>query len=194
MLNPSENSALVAFHQGEIKKDKPVPIPKGFKALHLDVRKGELPAWVSRRAKELGITLNREATSFLSDTLSGNLSILDGELVKLSLCGKKEINMEDVSETYFGSRDSTPFGLAEAITSGNAKRAMSLASVPRDTHEKTALLGALNWKISQSRASSEKLLRAYEILLEADLALKDTSPDYPLEALVFKLLATLKRN
>jgi DNA polymerase III delta subunit len=190
LLNPSENSVLVAFFQGELKKE----IPGGFKVLHLGVKEKELPAWVSVRAKALGFKLNKEAIRFLSDMLKDNLSILDGELVKLSLCGKKEIDMDDVNEMYFGSRDSNPFKLTNALTGGDARVAMREASVPRDTSEKIALMGAVNWAVSRSRAAPEKLLRAYELLLEADLALKSTSPEYPLEALVFKLLSTLKRN
>jgi DNA polymerase-3 subunit delta len=196
LLNPSESSVLMAFHLGEIKYGKPVPVtvPKGFKALHLGVKKGELPAWVDARAKGLGITIKRDAIRFLSDMLGDNLLALDGELFKLSLCGKKEIDMEDVNEMFFGSRDADPFRLFAAIIGGDARAALTNASVPRDRSEKLALLGAVNYKVSQSTAGGAKLLRLYELLLETNLALNNTSQDYPLESLVFKLLATLKRN
>ncbi len=192
--NPSPQSILILFHQGDIKKDRR-GLLKGVSIIDLDLKTHELPKWIAKQASVKGISLTGESVSFLADIYGDDMSSLAQEIEKLSLSGEKKITIDAVNEIITGTKTYSSFAMTEALVRGDAERVLTIYQALRDTTDKLMLLGAINWQLSRKKNIGEKsLLRCYELISEAEVRMKSTNPDLPFELLLFSLVQTLKRN
>ncbi len=157
------------------------------KIFSTDRRSQHIKLWVKETAKSLGLTMTERAVDMLVTFSDGESGIIYSEVEKLSLLGKKKIDLDDLYETLYGSPHSSVFNLAEALISKNKKRVFTIyRTIEADT---IAILGAINWKYADTAKKTKKdYTEAFQYLLEADRKIKSSSGEYPIEELFLKLL------
>ena len=91
------------------------------------VNRQELPRWIGERAAALGLRLTRGAAALLADRVEGNLLAADQELTKLALnLTDGEVDEEAVLEAVANSARFDVFRLSDAVTDGDAVRAVTV--------------------------------------------------------------------
>ena len=91
------------------------------------VDRQELPRWIGERAAALGLRLTRGAAALLADRVEGNLLAADQELTKLALnLPDGEVDEEAVLEAVANSARFDVFRLSDAVTDGDAARAVTV--------------------------------------------------------------------
>lgn len=92
------------------------------------VGREELPRWIGERARTYGVRLTADAADALAERVEGNLLAADQELKKLSLAGLggRELDEAAVLEAVAISARYDVFGLADAVTAGDARRAFQV--------------------------------------------------------------------
>ena len=192
LQNPSESAVLVLLHEGSLKKDAKEGL-KGVKHIVLDIREGDIPAWISEKAKLKGLTISRDAVEYLLVMIGPDLGMLSTEVEKLTLLGKDAIQKEDIREIIEGKRTYGAFDLINAIRARDTEQAFRIYSKLRETEEAYSLLGALNWQYAQmmgekkSPGEKDYLYNVFRLLNRADMGIK-TGGFYPLELLLVELL------
>jgi DNA polymerase-3 subunit delta len=192
LQNPSKSAVLVLLHEGSLKKDAREGL-KGVKHIVLDIREGDIPAWISEKAKRKGLTLSRDAAEYLLFMIGPDLGMLSTEVEKLTLLGKDAIQKEDIREIIEGKRSYGAFDLINAIRARDTEQAFRIYGKLRETEEAYSLLGALNWQYAQmmgekkSPGEKDYLYNVFRLLNRADMGIK-TGGFYPLELLLVKLL------
>jgi len=192
LQNPSASAVLVLLHEGSLKKDAREGL-KGVKHIVLDIREGDIPAWISDKAKLKGLIISRDAAEYLLVMIGPDLGMLSTELEKLTLLGKDAIQKEDIREIIEGKRTYGAFDLINAIRARDTEQAFRIYSKLRETEEAYSLLGALNWQYAQmmgekkSPGEKDYLYNVFRLLNRADMGIK-TGGFYPLELLLVKLL------
>lgn len=190
--SPSRSSVLVLLHEGSLKKDVKESY-KGVRQISLDIREGDMPAWLVEKATLKGLRLSKDAAQYLLAVIGPDLGMLSTELEKLALVGKPEIEKEDIAEIIEGKRSFGAFDLINAIRGRDKERVFRIYSILRETEEPYALLGALNWQYAQllrgDNSPNERsyLYEVFSLLNSADLGIK-TGGFYPFELLLAKLL------
>jgi len=82
----------------------------------------EMPGWISQRARKMGLHVEQDAISLLSDRLEGNLLAAQQELEKLKLLYAQDpITAEKVLESVSDASKYDIFNLTDACLSGNSK-------------------------------------------------------------------------
>ncbi len=197
LLTPSESSVLVLLHSGAMKKEtKDILI--GVRQISLDISEREMPVWLKTKAKSRGIELSDAAVDYLLGTIGPDLGLLSSELDKCTLLGKTRIEKEDITDTTEGKRTFSAFALVDALRSKNKEEAFRIYRVLRDTEEPYSLLGALNWQYGRlfaetnTPAARNYFNRVFELLSEADVAIKSSGSAYPMELLLVRLLKLSK--
>ncbi len=109
----------------------------------------EMPQWISQRANKMGLQIEREAISLLSDRLEGNLLAAQQELEKLKLLSDgTKINTDMVLASVSDSAKYDIFNLTDASLSGNAKlTAKIVSSLKVEGLEPTYALWALSKEV-----------------------------------------------
>ncbi len=192
LLNPSESTALVLMYEGSLKKDAK-EVLKGVKQIVLDIREGEIPAWISTTSHVKGLNISRAAAEYLLAMIGPDLGMIATEIEKLQLLGKTSIETEDIREIIEGKRTYGAFDLIHALRERDTERAFAIYGILRETEEAFSLLGALNWHYAQllneknSPAEKEYLYNVFRLLNRADMGIK-TGGFYPLELLLVELL------
>jgi DNA polymerase III delta subunit len=192
LLNPSESTALVLLHEGSLKKDAK-EVLKGVKQIVLDIREGEIPAWISATARLKGLNVSRAAAEYLFAVIGPDLGMISTEIEKLQLLGKTSIETEDIREIIEGKRTYGAFDLIHALRARDTETTFAIYGVLRETEEAFSLLGALNWHYAQmlnennSPAEKDYLYSVFRLLNRADMGIK-TGGFYPLELLLVELL------
>jgi DNA polymerase-3 subunit delta len=192
LRSPSESSVLIILYEGALKKDAKEML-KGVKQIVLDIREGDMPAWIREKAKLKGLNLSEDAAGYLLATIGPDLGMISTEIEKLTLVGKPVIGKDDIAEIIEGKRTFGAFDLINAIRERNAEKVFRIYSVLRETEEPYALLGALNWQYAQmlgeknSPGERDYLYEVFRLLNSADMGIK-TGGFYPLELLLVKLL------
>jgi DNA polymerase-3 subunit delta len=192
LQNPSKSAVLVLLHEGSLKKDAREGL-KGVKHIVLDIREGDIPAWISEKAKRKGLTLSRDAAEYLLFMIGPDLGMLSTEVEKLTLLGKDAVQKEDIREIIEGKRSYGAFDLINAIRARDTEQAFRIYGKLRETEEAYSLLGALNWQYAQmmgekkSPGEKDYLYNVFRLLNRADMGIK-TGGFYPLELLLVKLL------
>lgn len=92
------------------------------------VDRTELPRWIGERARANGVRLTSDAAVALAERVEGNLLAADQELKKLALAGHgaRELDESAVLEAVANSARYDVFGLADAVSAGDAKRAFQV--------------------------------------------------------------------
>jgi len=189
---PSGSSVLVLLYEGSLKKDAKESF-KGVKQISLDIREGDMPAWIVEKAKLKGLKLSGDAAEYLVAVIGPDLGMLSTEIEKLTLVGKPEIVKGDIAEIIEGKRIFGAFDLINAIRDRDKEKVFRVYSILRETEEPYGLLGALNWQYAQmlgeknSPKERNYLYEVFRLLNSADVGIK-TGGFYPFELLLVKLL------
>jgi DNA polymerase-3 subunit delta len=91
----------------------------------------EMPRWISQRAQKMGLNIERDAISLLSERLEGNLLAAQQELEKLKLLFPEpqiQISAEQVIESVSDASKYDVFNLTDACLSGNSKLCAKIIS------------------------------------------------------------------
>jgi len=192
LQGPSGSSVLALLYEGSLKKDAKESF-KGVKQISLDIREGDMPAWIVEKAKLKGLNLSIDAAEYLVAVIGPDLGMLSTEIEKLTLVGKPEIEKGDIAEIIEGKRIFGAFDLINAIRERDKEKVFRIYSILRETEEPYGLLGALNWQYAQmlgggnSPKERDYLYEVFRLLNSADLGIK-TGGFYPFELLLVKLL------
>jgi len=191
--NPSPYSVLLLFHDGILKKEMRESF-RGVKIISLDIREAEIPSWIRHRARLKGLELSDDVAGYLLGLKGPDLGLLSAEVEKISLLGKQRVGVDDISEIIEGGGFYTPFDLVEALEEKNAEKVFRIYKVLKETTESYSLIGILNWLYGRKlpaggRTRGNKyFLKIFEILNRADIDIKSSGRDFPLEYLLVKLL------
>jgi len=137
-------------------------------------------------AKELGMTMDREAATLLAEVVNDEPARIRVEAEKLSLYAQaaKRITSRDVENLVVNARRHTIWELADMLADSRREDALKfLDSLIRDGEKPPALVGAIAWRFrmlieNESRpARKEQLLKALAALAEADSELKSGVKD-----------------
>jgi DNA polymerase-3 subunit delta len=192
LLHPSESTVLILLHEGNLKKDAKESL-KSLRQIVLDIREGDIPAWISAKGKLKGLNISHDTAAYLLAVIGPDLGMLSTEIEKLTLAGRPSIEKDDIAEIIEGKRTYGAFDLINAIRARDAEKTFRIYGVLRETEEAFSLLGALNWQYAQqigeknSRGEREYLYKVFHLLNRADMGIK-TGGFYPLEMLLVKLL------
>ncbi len=161
-----------------LKKDK------NFLIFNLDIRKEDLPAWISYKAIQNGITLKQDAVYYLIDITGGQPGLISSEIEKISLLtDKSNIGFFEIKDILTELGEFTAFDLVDAIKKKNKEKAFNLLERLKNT-EPDMILGALNWYYTNKEDTDEKV---YSLLYRTNLSLRH-SRSCSLEMLVYELL------
>jgi len=191
--DPAPHSVLVLFHEGVLKKEMRESF-RGVDTISLDIRESEIPSWILHRAKLKGLEISDDVADYLLGLKGPDLGLLSAEIEKISLLGKQRVSVDDVSEIVEGGGFYTPFDLVNALEEKNAEKVFRIYKVLKETTESYSLIGILNWLYGRNlptlgRTKGNKyLLKVFEILNQADIDIKSSGRDFPLEYLLVKLL------
>ena len=191
--DPAPHSVLVLFHEGILKKEMRESF-RGVDTISLDMRESEIPSWILHRAKLKGLEISNDVADYLLGLKGPDLGLLSAEIEKISLLGKQRVSVDDISEVIEGGGFYTPFDLVDALEAKNAEKVFRIYEVLKETTESYSLIGILNWLYGRNlpalgRTKGNKyLLKVFEILNKADIDIKSSGRDFPLEYLLVKLL------
>jgi DNA polymerase-3 subunit delta len=191
--DPPPGSVLVILHQGTFSREAREKF-RALKPVSLDIRESEIPSWIKQRAQTKGMEVTDEASDYLIGLIGPDLGLLSSEVEKISLLGKKRIDVEDVSDIVTGERLYSIFDLANALRERDPERVFRIYKTLRETSEDYSLIGALNWQYGRnlhpksSPAENEYFLRVFELLNSVDRDIKSSGRTFPMEYLLVKLL------
>jgi len=122
----------------------------------------EIPGWIGREAKRLGLTLAAEVPDVLAETVGAELGPLRGALEKLSLyvAPRTDVELADVEEAITHTKAHDAFELAAAILARDVVEAMRVLErilTAARSGEEVPLLGMVAWQMRQ-------LLRGRDLL------------------------------
>jgi DNA polymerase-3 subunit delta len=193
VLNPAEGSVVVILHTGVLKKDAREKLG-ALKSIPLDIRESEISSWIKQRARIRGVNISDEACEYLISLTGTDLGLLASEIEKISLIGREMINPDDISDILTGGRLYGVFDLADALRANDAERVFRIYKTIRQTAEDYGLIGALNWQYSRglrpkiNKKEKDYLLKVFELLNQADVDIKSSGRNFPMEYLLIKLL------
>jgi DNA polymerase-3 subunit delta len=191
--NPAPHSTFVIIHDGVLKKEMRERF-KSVKPISLDMREAEIPYWIKKRAGIKGIEISDEAADYLIGLVGPDIGLLSAEIEKISLLGKKRIDVDDISDIIAGGRLYSIFDLVDALRGKDAEEVFKIYKTLRETAEDYSLIGALNWQygrnlLSEGKpAKNEYFLEVFELLNRVDIDIKSSGRTFPLEYLLVKLL------
>lgn len=84
----------------------------------------KLPAWISSRMADLGITADADAVQLLADRIEGNMLAADQEIIKLQLLfgSGTHLGIEHIARTVADNARFNVFGLIDACLAGESAR------------------------------------------------------------------------
>ncbi|MEW6571062.1 MAG: DNA polymerase III subunit delta [Nitrospirota bacterium] len=191
--NPAPNSVLFLFHEGVLKKEMRDKFKK-IKSLPLDMKEADIPQWIKQKVSTKGVKLSNEAVEYLMDLTGTDLGLLSSEIEKISLVGKKRVEVDDISDIVTGMKIRNVFDLVDALRKKDAESVFKIYRTLKNSSEDYSLVGALNWqygrRLRPDLSPSEKkyYLHVFELLKDADIDMKSSGRNFPLEYLLFKLL------
>ncbi len=193
ILNPAPGSVFVILHNGILSKEAREKFRKS-KPISLDIREPEIPYWIKQRAYTKGIEISDEASDYLIGIIGPDLGLLSSEIEKISLLGKKRIDVGDISDIVTGERLYSIFDLVDALREKDSERVFRIYKTLRETSEDYSLIGALNWQYGRklhskiSPSENEYFLKVFELLNSVDRDIKSSGRTFPMEYLLVKLL------
>lgn len=137
-------------------------------------------------AKELGVTMDRDAAGLLADAVNIEPARIRIEVEKLSLYAQKvkKITSRDVESLVVDARKHTVWELADMLADSRREAALDfLDSLIRDGDKPAALVGGIAWRYRMlieteaRRSRKDQLLQGLTALAEADSLLKSGVKD-----------------
>lgn len=187
LAGPSPDSVLVLLSSGTLKKTLKEAL-KGAKAIPLDIREKEIPAWLSQRASSRGIKLTPDAVDYLIGTVGPEAGLLASEVEKLAMSGKEKLDAPDIKEIVKGGGGYDVFDLISALKAKDADMVFRIYRSLAEVQDPYGLVGALNWHYERVSARWKNREKVFSILNEADFMMKSSGGAYPVEYLLVKLL------
>ena len=193
LSDPPEGSVLVLLHNGVLSREAREKF-RALKPLPLDIKGSEINYWLRQRARTRGLELSDEASDYLIGLVGPDLGLLSAEIEKISLLGKKKIGVDDISDIIAGEKLYSIFDLVDALRAKDPERIFKIYKTLKETSDDYSLIGALNWQYARTmgartgRAENEYLLRVFELLNKADIDIKSSGRNFPMEYLLVKLL------
>jgi len=87
----------------------------------------ELPGWIAKRMRSVGLQPEREVVTLIADRVEGNLLAAGQEIEKLRLLlGEGPVTVEDASNAVANSSRYDVYKLADAALAGDASRAVKI--------------------------------------------------------------------
>lgn len=191
-LNPSDFTLLIMFCGGEYKKIFDSVVLKKVKLIHISVQGNDIPAWIQEKAKNKGIELTPKAVEYLISTAGEDLAMLNSEIEKFSLLGRKMIDIAEIREIVYDGAEFNAFDLARALQKGDGKSVFRIYYNLEKNTDSHALLGALNWHYKNQYDKAEEREKAiyhniFRFMHEADIAVKNSQSN-AIENLIIKIL------
>jgi DNA polymerase-3 subunit delta len=193
IYNPAPDAVFVLLHVGAFSKDMRERF-RALKPFSLDMRETEIPYWIKQRGKTRGLEISDKAADYLIGLVGPDLGLLSSEIEKISLIGKKRIDVNDISDIVTGERTYSIFDLVNALMEKNARKVFSIYKTLRETSEDYSLIGALNWQYGRhlhaqnSPSEQDYFMKVFDLLSETDRDIKSSGRNFPLEYLLVKLL------
>ena len=193
VLDPVPSSVFAILHEGNLKKETREKF-RTVKAFSLTIGEGEIPSWIKHRARMRGIEITDDIAEYLLGSIGPDLGLLSAEIEKITLLGKQRVSVDDIHEIIGGEGFYSPFDLVEALEGKNTEKVFRVYKALKETTENYSLIGVLNWlysrKLSMIRGQKKDKYfhRVFEILNKADIYIKTSGRDYPIEHLLIKLL------
>jgi DNA polymerase-3 subunit delta len=189
---PAPNSVFIMLHEGTLNKEMRERL-KTLKPTSLDIKEGEIPYWIKQRGVMKGIEMSNKAVDYLIGLVGPDLGLLSAEIEKLSLLGKKRIDVNDISEITTGEKLHSVFELIDALKAKDAERVFKIYATLRETAEDYSLIGVLNWHfgrhlISGDVKQNDYYLKVFKLLNSADIAIKSSGGTFPIEYLLARLI------
>ncbi len=191
--DPVSSSVFVILHEGELKKEIREKF-RNVKTFSLTIGEAEIPSWIKHRARLRGVEITDDVAEYLVGFIGPDLSLLSAEIEKIALLGKQRVSVDDIHEIIEGEGFYSPFDLVEALEEKNTEKVFRVYKALKETTENYSLIGVLNWlyrrKLSMKGGQKkDKYFHGiFEILNKADIDIKTSGRDYPMEYLLIKLL------
>ena len=197
LSSPSQNSVFIMLHDGLMKKDakEKFQVPK---QISLDIRESEIPYWIKQRVRMKNMEISDEAADYLIGITGTDLGLLAAEIEKISLIGKKRIEIPDIADIVAGGRTYSAFDLVNALNMKNAEKVFRIYKTLKETADDYSLIGVLNWQYTRSihpgmnKAENSYYRQVFELLNMVDKDIKSSGRSYPVEYLLIKLLRLKK--
>lgn len=190
--NPSDCAVLLLLYRGSPAKGQFKDFVKKVKAFSLDIRQHDFQLWIKEKLQQHGLTATSEAIEYLLGIIGPDAGLISSELEKFVLLGKDHIEAADIAGLISGSGYYGVFDLGNAIQAKNSERAFRIVRRLLETTEPYGLLGALNWHYARMASAGKgrrgHYVRIFDILHEADLSIKSSGGNYPMEYLLIRLL------
>ncbi|MDA8101205.1 MAG: DNA polymerase III subunit delta [Nitrospiraceae bacterium] len=168
----------------------------------------EMPAWIERRAKTFGITLQRDAVQYLWQALGNDLQAISGELEKVAIAArdKKAVTFADVKAVVGDFREYATFDLADAVGKKNREKAfLILSRLLLEGEQPVGLLAAIAWNFrrllkakSMEAAGTgyEEIKRKLNIIFHQSASFQEQMRSYTLPELrkAFEVLMAADRS
>ncbi len=192
IANPDPESVFIMLHEGTVKKETRDRFKRSH-ALSLDMREGEIPSWIKKRAAMNRIEISHEAIDYLIGIIGPDLGLLAAEIEKISLLGQKRIDVHDIPDIIEGGRLYSTFDLVDALKERDVEQVFKIYETIRDVVDDYGLIGALNWHygrsmLTGSRKNVDYLYKVFHLLHSADKDIKSSGRTFPMEYLLVKLL------
>lgn len=190
--NPSDCAVLLLLHKGSPAKGQFKDFVKKVKSIPLDLRSQDFPLWIKEKLQKEGLTITDTAIEYLLGLVGPDAGLISSEIEKFALLGSRRIDIADIAGVVSGSGAYGVFDLGNAIEAKNSDKAFRIVRRLLETTEPYGLLGALNWhyarKASTDKGRGKYYNRIFEMLHEADLSIKSSGGNFPMEYLLIRLL------
>lgn len=190
--NPSDCAVLLLLHKGSPAKGQFKEFIKKVKTVPLDMRPQDFPLWIKEKLQKEGLTITDRAIEYLLGLVGPDAGLISSEIEKFALLDSRRIDIADIGGVITGSGSYGVFDLGNAIEAKNNEKAFKIVRYLLETTEPYGLLGALNWhyarKASTDKGRGKYYKRIFEILHEADLSIKSSGGNFPMEYLLIRLL------
>ncbi len=187
--NPSPGSVFVMLSL----KPPDRLLREAARVVSLEMSQQETRAWLMDLGRQRGVELTPDAVGLLMATAGNDIGALLGAAENAFLLGKSRIDADDVSGLLHGPASFSVFSLVDALAAGDKTRVFRIYASVRDSLDTHAVLGAVNWKYSELSKRSAGRREGYfadvfRCLAEADMKVKTSGGEYPLEDLFVRLL------
>jgi DNA polymerase-3 subunit delta len=193
MRNPLPDSVFVIVHNGILKKELRERMGI-FKPISLDIKEKEIPYWIQQKARMNRFEMSDEAIDYLIGIVGPDLGLLSAEIEKISVLDKKRIHVDDISDIIAGGRTFNVFDLVDAIKDKNPEKVFRIYRTLKDAIDDYSLIGALNWQYGRqiqtagTLKKNEYFVKVFEFLNKADIDIKSSGRNFPMEYLLVRLL------
>jgi len=190
---PAPESVLILLHHGLLGKEAREKF-KPLRPVCIDIGESDIPHWMHHKLQEMGIDISDEAIDFIMSLVGVDIGLLSAEIGKISCIGLKRIDVRDIADIVAGGRQYGAFDLVDALKARDARKVFTIYRSLQLTTDDYGLIGALNWQYARfarqgmSREESQYLASAFELLHQADIEIKSSGRNYPMEYLLVKLL------